>query len=461
MILNNAELRKNIWLDFSSHRMILTPIIIGLIIYLFYLATTLSFAATISYYLACFFIFLWGTKNASEAVIEEANQNTWDFQRQSAMTPFEMSLGKLLGSTLFAWYGALICLTIYVGLSAQISNANTSFLGTNIKFLERTGVPLNLFILICGGLFTQTIALLLSLQIMPSSRYNKNIKSFRYFLIALIIGSQFTSNSLVFSKFGNNLVNWHNIDINQLNFVLSSLVIFLAWGLIGLYRSFAKELQYPNVPWAWLLFNVFCLIYFSGLATFKQFDATHFEKLESLKAIYTSVPTYFAFIVALILMYTAIIIDNLSILQYKKLLIGFKQGRLIEALGHLPKWVVSFALVLVTGFICLTRPLPTSDLIPNFSSTALIITTSLFAIRDICLLHYFNFKQPNRILSTFVLYLFMLYIIIPGVLSLIQLSSALPAFIPSYGQNTVLALGSTGAQIITLIAWIKHKTRDA
>ncbi len=464
MILNNAELRKNIWLDFSTHRMILTPIIIGLIVYLSHLAGTTSFAATVAYYLACFFIFLWGTKNASEAVIEEVNQNTWDFQRQSPITPIEMSIGKLLGSTLFAWYGAFVCLALYLGLSLQTSSPNASFSDLYANIFQHTNIPLRLFVLICGGLLTQTIALLLSLQIIPSSRHNKNIKSFRYFLLALIIGGLLTFNIFIFINLNINTVNWHNIEINLLYFALSSLTLFLAWGLIGLYRSFAKELQYPNTPWAWLVFNVFCLVYFSGLATLQKFDVSalsHFNKVESLQSIYTSAPTYFALLIALILTYVASIIDNLSILQYKKLWAGLKQNRPIEALASLPMWVISFAFVLIMGFVCLTKPLPTSELMPNFSSAILIITTCLFALRDICLLHYFNFKQSSRILSTFVLYLFMLYIIIPSVLSLMHIYSALPAFIPSYGQNTLLALGSLGIQIMGILWLVKHKFKQS
>jgi len=460
MILNNAELRKNIWLDFSPHRVFLTPIIIGLIVYLCYLASSAGVAATMAYALAFFFIYLWGTKNASETVIEEVNQNTWDFQRQSPITPLEMSIGKLLGSTLFAWYGGLICLMIYVVLSFQTSSPNTSFSTPDIILFRDPNMSPRIFILICGGLLTQTFALLLSLQIIPSSRHNKNIKSFRYFLLALIMGWQFSKSISTVANLNISHINWYTLQLDNLFFALCSLTIFLFWGLIGLYRSFAKELQYPNIPWAWFVFNIFCLVYFSGLTTLKGFDLRsldNLDKIKDLKSIYMSVPTYFAFFIALILTYIASIIDNLNILQYKKLWAGLKESRPIEALTCLPMWVISFAFVLIMGFICLTKPLPTSELMPSFSSGILVLTTCLFAFRDICLLHYFNFKQSSRVLSTFALYLFILYIIIPGVFSLIQVQLALPAFVPSYGQNTALALSSLSIQILVLMWLIKSK----
>ncbi|HRE30881.1 MAG TPA: hypothetical protein PLD88_02805 [Candidatus Berkiella sp.] len=73
-MIQNPELRRNIWLDFSIHRLLLTPTILALIIYLAYLTSPKN-SAGVAFYIACFFIFLWGTKLASETVIEEINNN--------------------------------------------------------------------------------------------------------------------------------------------------------------------------------------------------------------------------------------------------------------------------------------------------------------------------------------------------------------------------------------------------
>ncbi len=112
MILN-PELRRNIWLDFTYHRMLITPIVVILITYIFYVMGSLQTTSSITFYLACIFIFLWGTKRASETVIEEVCNNTWDFQRQSSLLPWTMTWGKLIGSTLYSWYGVLICFCLY------------------------------------------------------------------------------------------------------------------------------------------------------------------------------------------------------------------------------------------------------------------------------------------------------------------------------------------------------------
>ncbi len=40
---------------------------------------------------------------AGRSLAEEASQNTWDWQRLSALSPWQMAWGKLLGATLPAW----------------------------------------------------------------------------------------------------------------------------------------------------------------------------------------------------------------------------------------------------------------------------------------------------------------------------------------------------------------------
>ncbi|MCS5708162.1 hypothetical protein CC99x_004520 [Candidatus Berkiella cookevillensis] len=449
MIFNNAEFRRNIWLDFSLQRILLTSLIIGLIVYLFQLAGSHSTSAAIAFALACYFIFLWGTKNASECVIEEVNLNTWDFQRQSALTPLEMSFGKLIGSTAFAWYGTFISLILYVFLALNTSTTATelSLYGQlfNVKTLD---IGHEVILLLMGGLLTQSIALILSLQVLSKARHGHNIKTFRYFLIAIFIGGTITHQTFLLSSLSTT-ITWHHIEFNAASFIPISLFIFLIWSLIGVYRSFSKELQYSQIPWIWLIFNLYCVIYFSGFtfAAPLSEQLNEIEKLKDLQTVFKSAPIYTAFMVALLLSYCAILIDNVSYLQYKRLITHFNEKRIVEALNYSPLWIISVAFLLITGLIAIASPLPLSKFIDSFSSSILILTTILFLMRDIALMHYFTLKQKSRILGTFVLYLFLLYVLFPFLLKVSQLNSLLPLFIPSYGQGNFVAFAGLFAQI--------------
>ena len=46
---------------------------------------------------------VYGSVLAGRSLAEEASQNTWDWQRLSALSPWQMAWGKLLGAALPAW----------------------------------------------------------------------------------------------------------------------------------------------------------------------------------------------------------------------------------------------------------------------------------------------------------------------------------------------------------------------
>lgn len=456
----NPELRRNIWLDFSWHRLILTPIFIGLMTYVYYLITNIKEGASLAFNIGCFFVFLWGTKNASETVIDEVNNNTWDLQRQSAISPWSMAWGKLIGSTLFSWYGAGLALMIYLLLSANTSSNVFAFALPNSSQFTLSH---KILIIILGGLFGQALALLLSLQVLSQVRREHNIKTFRYFLVGTFVSIFVTSVCFQSAKHGTLPIHWYQMSFAVGTFTLVSLMLFLGWAILGLQRSFSKELQYQNIPWAWLGFNLFCMIYFSGLASIQELPISYSMQInpfgmKDVQQLIYHFPYYTAFLIAQLLTYLAVFTDMINTVRYKKLLARLQENNFIETLQQLPWWCISFSLTIVAGILIIVQRTQLDTPIGNFSLPTLVITSLLFLFRDILLVHYFHFsKNPKRALSASLLYLFLLYLLIPLMLSLLHLSHLLPIFVPSWGQNTALALLSTFGQIAVLggLCWKK------
>ena len=111
----NPELKRNLWLEFSLHRLVAMPAVLGLI----FLGAALGThpvsdvgVATTGLILFVGLTGVWGARRAAESVTEEFHSKTWDGQRMSAIGPWAMTWGKLAGSTSFAWYGALLCLAV-------------------------------------------------------------------------------------------------------------------------------------------------------------------------------------------------------------------------------------------------------------------------------------------------------------------------------------------------------------
>ena len=105
----NPEFRRNLTLELTPHRLIAVPVILGLIFATAWAIEGPRATAGAGRMLMTILLALWGARAAADAVFGEVADRTWDAQRMSSIGPWTMSWGKLLGATVFSWYGALCC----------------------------------------------------------------------------------------------------------------------------------------------------------------------------------------------------------------------------------------------------------------------------------------------------------------------------------------------------------------
>jgi len=79
----NPELRRNLWLQFSLTRLLLSPAAIGGLLTLTWVVSDASLAAVAEVAQAIYYLLvvLWGTRRAADLVAEEIAGGTWDGQR--------------------------------------------------------------------------------------------------------------------------------------------------------------------------------------------------------------------------------------------------------------------------------------------------------------------------------------------------------------------------------------------
>ena len=153
----NPEFLRQIWLQFSLPRLILTPVLLLLGAYAVYTSSDSADGGVRNLIIAslgafCVLVFLFGSYSVGMSISDEIQEKTWDQQRMSALTPWSMTWGKLFGAASFAWYGGLICLLIYFSVAWQASE----MVG---------GQPLRLVaILLLTGVLLHALALASSLQ---------------------------------------------------------------------------------------------------------------------------------------------------------------------------------------------------------------------------------------------------------------------------------------------------------
>ena len=113
----NPEFQRQLYLECSQARLIGIPLILSAVFTLSYFADNhrlASGSAQAAMTLFLIITLLWGARQAMDSVAEEYRDRTWDTQRLSALSPWQMVWGKWLGCTIMVWYAGLICLLVYL-----------------------------------------------------------------------------------------------------------------------------------------------------------------------------------------------------------------------------------------------------------------------------------------------------------------------------------------------------------
>ncbi len=440
----NPEFNRNLWLEFSKHRLIAMPAIIAAILFLASFADDAAgamagAAATIFYMLT----FLWGGHLAAGAVIDELNDNSWDFQRMSSMTAWQMAWGKLFGSTSYVWYGALIALVAY------IFNAPFSTDADNMGH--------NLLLMVGTGLLCQAVALLSSVESLSKIRtQQKKIRTIGHHIFGLIVGWGFLQAGQISSWQKNPTIEWYGDEYGQYGFVIVSLAVFMFWTLLGIYRMMRRELMFRTTPLVWGGFVVFLMMYFAGFVNTPEWvtkSSSFCRNFEDCVEDFADFRAMLAFFIGAACLYWAIFSEQKDFVAYRKWFTELRKGNISKVLENTPRWLVSFDLFVLAGIfaIIFTPKMPEGVYI-----SSIVATTILFAIRDIGIIHLLNMSpRRKRADLAAVLYLAVLYFLIPAILQAMDMSYDM-LFVPGWDEPLYLAILPSLAQVLVVFVLLKR-----
>ncbi len=422
----NPEFQRQLYLEFSQARLIGVPMILGVIFALTYLIDNSHFADVTARSALGLFILIvsfWGSRQVMDSVLEEQRSHTWDTQRLSALDPWTMVSGKLLGSTLVVWYGGAICLIVF-GISA--SNANKFFWICSYA--------------ITSGLLVQSIGLLLSLVSLRKWQVSNNSFTMALaFVAALALGTWIMPLLEDWRTFQDAPdTTWYGLNTTVHFLTLISICLALFWCVVGNYRLMAQELSIRTVPWVWLVFALFMIIYIGGFIASDKFSE-HF---------YIT-----SFSICLVLSYLAVFAEHHEAMRIKRLITYFTEKNWRRSAEELPLWCITFVLAallsLPLSFIDLT------DLDDDFHIYPLSILFLL--LRDIGIFLYFNYsKNPQRALSLTLLTFILLYGVFPGIFSAAEQQWLTALFFPLIAPNIALSLLYSVAQNV-LVWYLLYK----
>ena len=423
----NPEFKKNIWLEISTQRLIMMPLIILMVVLLASLSTmgdTYNKLTNICYFGLVIILLLWVSKVAFSNIIQEYNDRTWDWQRMSILTPKQLMVGKLIGAPIYNWYGALISLFL-VFIFGSMSEETSLF-----------DLLINSISTLLLGVSILCVSILFALLKIRAGNGRDKLKSGQLFILLILFALFFNSSAFSFM--------FNRISFNPIKFdawkILGENLFYAIWAIIGLHQVLRKELNYKNKSYLWILF----LITSALVKTMVMVDSIGVF-IDNYFFIYFVVLS----IQAISLFYLLLLIEQNELSTLKILVRKIKEKNYTYINYNAPLWSLTFPFIiigLIFSWILLDKQIINNDsyilnhfvntiklenTLDSLQSLSIILGILCFVLRDFLIMLFLQTtSKKKRIGAAFILYLFLLYVVFPGFTSTIGSSIGLQLFIP-------------------------------
>jgi hypothetical protein len=423
----NPELRRNLWLEFSTHRVIAAPVVITLIGALIVAAggrDVLDKMAMFAAFGYAAVTMLWGARLAGASVIDEARERTWDAQRMSSITPWAMTWGKLLGATAFTWYAGGILLLIFVITGSQV----------------RLPVLRYAALMLCGAVMLHAMALNGSVLAARKGMARRGTGT----VLVVFLAFMWLAPGLRVLDSMDKPVAWWGTAVTQLDFALGTAAAFGAWAVLGAYRSMCNELEIRTTPWALPAFILFTAAYGAG------FPLRSIHSVFEGKAFFGVMAT--GVVVSMALVYALLLAEKSSATEWQRLCARVRASQWRRALQELPLWLVALTVGLIMALAASVSGGAGSGPFLHKVGTA-PIALMLFAVRDAAIFQLFALaRQPRRVEAATLFYLVLLYGLLPGLLKAFGADAVAQFILPPLTQNPLFTTAVMAVQAAIAIA---------
>ena len=426
----NPELRRNLWLELTTHRLAAMPLAIFLVCVLFASRNVSDWqGAVFSTAVGMFIVIvhLWGTYKASEALTDEVRDRTWDWQRLSALDPWRMTWGKLAGATALSWYGAFLCV---VAMAIAVLGG-----------FERRELAILVCALVASGVAVHGAALAASLQASRKSSKLGHRIGLLFFFPAAAVGLMTLASS---GEARPEAIEWYGHRFESIRFHCALAVIFALWAVLAAYREMARELKLRLLPWAYPAFAIFLAILFAGYGL----GPTSTRTTLALAGL----------IASLGLTYYGLFADVTTAMSLRRIATHWQARQWRRVIEELPLWLTTLLLALPFALRCaqILSEDPVLSVVPK-AVAFYPIAIWLLAVRD-CAIYVFFALSPRARgpEGATLLYIALLSWVVPAVLAVAGMGAVARLLMPFGSMNggqASLVMGVQVAIVGVLVAW--------
>jgi len=452
----NPELQRNVWLQMSWSRLVVAPLLIGIL--LAAVVATIEPPADVmaeaARWVFVIFIAFWSTRRVADALAEEVGGGTWEGQRMSGLSAWSMTWGKLFGGAVFPWYCGLICLGVMVWYGLKMPQSEL-----------RLPVWHQVATLLISAILAQATSLTVALVLLRKVQFRRRLTVTMAQIAGLLVFSvalMWDYNADPLAADGGQII-WYDRAFDGGIFYLASIAVFAIWAMLAVLRLMSLELLYATRPWAWTLFVLFVMGYVAGF---------HVIGVQVL-----SWRLFVAFLVAASLTYIAFFAETKDPVRYRWGLARFGAMQWWRALEFMPWWLISYILAVIAGAATIWSVVMGGELsaadtwsleLERYASWAAlgpityrIAAALLFILRDMLFLLWLNFSRTrNRADLSGLVILAILYVPLPMLLTAAGLVEFLPAVAPVAVSN-IFAIAWPAAEALVMAVLLYLRWRKA
>lgn len=405
----NPEFRRQVWLELTPQRLVVTPLILGLILLLVWFAKQrLDALSTFSMMLFVGMTVLWGAKLAADSLNNELVQGTWDSQRLSGMGAWQMTIGKLAGGPVFAWYGGVLCLGAFALTTPWDWPALRMLIGGLAAAVAIHSLAL-LSALLAWRKFPRTTTT-------PRARGT--------WIILVLMAPQLFFGLSRSGQLGD--VSWYGWTFPAADFTLACGLLTMAWALFGLYRVMREELAFRDPPNAWIAFLLFLFAFVGGWFHGGGSEFRVFRELDPTAA-------HLAACIAMSLAanYFLLFGERKDWLRMRRLVALWRDHQRRRAWELTPKWLATFGITSLTTIVFCLTCLVTEPPMRGIAAGCTALAFVAFLVRDGAIVLGLNFaRDQTRADAAAGIYLVVLYALLPGLLGALGLQALATMFWP-------------------------------
>ena len=252
----NPEFRRQLWLQISATRLLLAPVVIAIVVAVLAATEPTSGAIHGTAWVALSLVVLfWGTSAVGTSIRDEITGRTWNQQRMSRLTPWQLTSGKLFGATSYVWYVALLCALVAIFSGRSVLSA----FGEDSSASEYV-------VILALGLFAHSVALMAPLAFQSGSGEPRvSVPSIAVFALLFVI-YQAVPHGMWRSGGDDMTSEWFGISTTPQRLTMWTAISLAAWGVLGGWRAMRQALQVRQLPWALPAFAAFMGVWAVGSA---------------------------------------------------------------------------------------------------------------------------------------------------------------------------------------------------